>query len=215
VAVHPYFKNAEEEERVTLFEHNFNIRQFISEVPFMSDGGKFDEDDVSRQQKRKTIFTVNRAFPYLTSRIPVIHSEDIILSPIECAIEMMQRRVDQFKSEVYCSPVRKNNLQALLTGTLATTVHVGPLKFCECFLESKEFEVHLQNQLRERMAEMLLLAKRALQINAAIISAKQLTLQEVLEEKFATIMQTFKDKYQGEINWTKISAVIATKTTKH
>lgn len=66
----------------------------------MSDGGKFDEEDVSRHQKKKTIYTTARAFPYLTNRIEIVKShnvsciiaplsvfEQIIMTPIECAIE--------------------------------------------------------------------------------------------------------------------------------
>lgn len=33
----------------------------------------------------------------------------------------MQQRVNLFKCEVNCKPARKNNLQGLLTGTLATS----------------------------------------------------------------------------------------------
>jgi hypothetical protein len=41
------------------------------------------------------------------------------LSPIECAVEALQKRVNEFRTEVYCTPVRKNNLQSLLLGTVA------------------------------------------------------------------------------------------------
>eukprot|EP01118_Nematostelium_gracile_P006071 TRINITY_DN1944_c0_g1_i1.p2 TRINITY_DN1944_c0_g1~~TRINITY_DN1944_c0_g1_i1.p2 ORF type:complete len:241 (-),score=78.45 TRINITY_DN1944_c0_g1_i1:951-1673(-) len=201
VSVQPYFKDPNDPNRVTNFEGNFNIRQFISEVPFMSDGRKMDEDDIAHQQKKKTIFTAEKAFPSITSRIPVIHSEHIILTPIQCAIEMIQRRVEKFRSEVNSNPPRRNNLQAILQGTLATTVHVGPLKFCEVFLTNahENFPPEEQTELRERMAEMLLFAERALALNSSIIvNTNQLPLQEVLEEKYNNILTTWTEKYQGD-----------------
>jgi len=98
---------------------------------------------------------------------------------------------------------------------LATTVHVGPLKFCECFLESKEFNVNLQNELRTCMAEMLLLAKKALQINAGIINTKQVPLQDILEEKYSNLLQTFNEKYLGDLHWDKISVSMSKNKDKN
>jgi len=206
VNVKPYLTEEELVHRITPFEQNFDLRHFISEVPFMSDGGKFNEDDVGRQQKRKTIYEITRAFPYLNNRIEVISSSVIILSPIECAIESMQERVNQFRSEVYCTPVRKNNLQALLTGTLATTVHAGPMKFCEVFLVGNEYPEEHQNKLRTLMAELFLLAKAALKINASLIGVEQANFQEMLEEKFRDTMDTFQQKYAMEFQWNKLSS---------
>ena len=120
VSVQPYLSDVEE--RITAFEQNFNLNLFISEIPFNKDGGKIDEDDPSKLMKRKTIFKLKQSFPYITNRIETESHEEIVLTPIECAIESLQQRVNQFRTEVFCASVRKNNLQALLTGTLATTV---------------------------------------------------------------------------------------------
>lgn len=49
--------------------------QFISELPFMD--GKFDEEDVCRIHKRKTIFQVGKALPYITNRIEVISELEV------------------------------------------------------------------------------------------------------------------------------------------
>eukprot|EP00027_Filamoeba_sp_ATCC50430_P006902 CAMPEP_0168562256 /NCGR_PEP_ID=MMETSP0413-20121227/12026_1 /TAXON_ID=136452 /ORGANISM="Filamoeba nolandi, Strain NC-AS-23-1" /LENGTH=1688 /DNA_ID=CAMNT_0008593671 /DNA_START=186 /DNA_END=5252 /DNA_ORIENTATION=+ len=216
VAVKPYFDEVEQqsEDRVSQFQQNFNISEFISEVPFMSDGGKFDEADVSRQQKRKTIFCIGKSFPYLNNRIEVAQSRDIVLSPIECAVEAMQQRAAQFRSEVYCTPVRKNNLQALLTGTLATTVNVGPLRFCEVFIGNANYSSDLQDKLRDAMAEVLLLSKAALQINERIIGPEQLPFQAMLEDKFQSTMQIFKTKFAGNVNWTRIASTIQQRELK-
>lgn len=44
----------------------------------MSDGGKFNEDDVGRQQKKKTIFTTYKSFPYLNNRSEVMSLNHVI-----------------------------------------------------------------------------------------------------------------------------------------
>jgi len=214
VAVQPYLEPWELEERITPFEQNFDISKFISEIPLLSASGKsVGEDDVAKQSKKKTIYKVARAFPYLTNRIEVMSLKEIILSPIECAIESMQQRVNNIRNEVYSNPVRKNNLQALLTGTLATTVHVGPLKFCEVFL-TDEYDPTLQNQLRGIMAECLLLSKLGLQINASIIGPEQLPFQEMLESKYQTTSQIFQEKYAGSLKLSKVHVMINEKEKK-
>jgi len=174
----------------------------------MKNGLPFNEDDVENQQKKKTIFSLERAFPFLNNRSEVVSSEDIILNPIECAIETIQQRVNFFRAEVFTSPVRKNNLQALLTGTLATTVHVGPLKFCEVFLNNSSYSVESRDVLRDSMAELLMLAKAGLQINAGIIGSEQLAFHEMLENKFHSAMQTFQESHAGSVRWAKINSAM-------
>eukprot|EP01119_Soliformovum_irregulare_P012303 TRINITY_DN3184_c0_g1_i7.p1 TRINITY_DN3184_c0_g1~~TRINITY_DN3184_c0_g1_i7.p1 ORF type:complete len:1811 (+),score=445.59 TRINITY_DN3184_c0_g1_i7:572-5434(+) len=90
VAVQPYFvgEDPEAHPRDTFFERNFNISRFISEVPFMSGGGKFDEGDVSRHLKKKTIYTTGRGFPHLTSRIEIVSIEHVIA---DCLCVMRNR----------------------------------------------------------------------------------------------------------------------------
>lgn len=41
------------------------------------EGEKFNEEDVSRLQKRKTIFKVDKALPYITNRIEVISETEV------------------------------------------------------------------------------------------------------------------------------------------
>eukprot|EP01117_Protostelium_nocturnum_P015724 TRINITY_DN611_c0_g1_i2.p1 TRINITY_DN611_c0_g1~~TRINITY_DN611_c0_g1_i2.p1 ORF type:complete len:1956 (-),score=658.81 TRINITY_DN611_c0_g1_i2:97-5964(-) len=210
VAVKPYFSAEDLASRSSLFAQNFNISKFLSEIPFMKGGGKFNEDDVGKQQKRKTIYHLERAFPYLNNRIPIKHTEEIILEPIECAIESMQERANQFRAEVYATPPRKNVLQALLTGTLATTVHAGPMKFCEVFLgeEQQEYPEKLKDQLREVMGEVLLLAKVGLEINEGIIGPEQIPFHDMLQDKFGSTMDVFQTKYKGASVWQKVSQSI-------
>src|SRR5689334_4242144 len=69
------------------------------------EGGKIVEEDVSKLHKKKTIYTSVHHFPYVSNRSPVSQTEEvhlsnlsyltfiqIIVSPLECAIESMQER---------------------------------------------------------------------------------------------------------------------------
>jgi len=112
---------------------------------------------------------------------------------------------------VYRTPVRKKNLQALLTGTLATTVHVGPLRFCEVFLKDNTYPSEQQQQLKEVMGEMLLLAKVGVQINAGLISSEQVPFQEMLEDKLQSAMTFFQQHFAGSLRWNEISSTIEEK----
>jgi len=123
----------------------------------------------------------------------------------------MQTRIHNFRAELYCNPIRKNNLQALLTGTLAAAVNVGPLKLCEVFLGPNAnpagaslYPVDKQEYLRESLAECFLLAKVGVQLNAGIIGPEQLQLQDMLENKMQSIMTEFTDKYGSNIKWNKL-----------
>ncbi|PRP73117.1 hypothetical protein PROFUN_16974, partial [Planoprotostelium fungivorum] len=101
-------------------------------------------------------------------------------------------------TEIYSDPPSKNKLQSLLTGTLATTVHVGPMKFCEVFLgEGTVASEDHQNNLREIMGEVLLLAKSGLEINSRIITSEQIPFHNMLDDKYQVIMNTFVSRYDG------------------
>lgn len=136
------------------------------------------------------------------------------MSPIECAIENIQQRCNQFRAEVRSTPYKKNNLQgktkqnsnsesnnsfskALLMGTVSPTVHSGPTKYCDVFLApSFNCEPKLKEKLRECIAEMLILCQEAIEINANLIGPEQLHFHEMLEGKFNEFRSMFQDKYQ-------------------
>ncbi|CAF4506150.1 unnamed protein product, partial [Rotaria magnacalcarata] len=54
--------------------------------PFTMDTNRA-HGSLHEQYKRKTILTVERAFPYVKTRVGIIDRERLILSPIEVAIE--------------------------------------------------------------------------------------------------------------------------------
>ena len=95
VSVEPYFYADETLPRKTEWDRNFNIRNFIYETPFTTTGKA--HGDMSEQCKRKTILKCEISFPYAKKRIKIESKEEIILSPIETAIEVLPHRGKAYK----------------------------------------------------------------------------------------------------------------------
>jgi len=72
VSVEPFFEQGEY--GISQFDQYFNVSKFISEVPFSLEG-KAIQDDMSKQQKKKTIFEVDLAFPYVKNRLEVVNKK--------------------------------------------------------------------------------------------------------------------------------------------
>lgn len=73
--VEPFFDTYELKERITYFDKNYNLRTFMYCTPFTLDGRA--HGDLNEQYKRKTILTTSHAFPYIKTRINVIHKEEV------------------------------------------------------------------------------------------------------------------------------------------
>jgi DHR-2, Lobe A/DHR-2, Lobe C/DHR-2, Lobe B len=225
VSVAPHFGEGELAARGAAWERQFDIRTFVSEVPFMASqssigpdgkvqsdgdgGGKVDDAAVDRLAKKKTFFTTARSFPYMNNRLPVASTREITLNAIECALEAMRERVHRFREVLREEKLRPNALQALLTGTLMAAVNVGPLRYCEVFL-AKEGDADAESvsasvsasyppgqvgDLRRSMAEMIMVTGVALRLNATVIAKEQIPLQDMLTTRYAALHDEFRDKY--------------------
>ncbi|KAG8543683.1 hypothetical protein GDO81_024032 [Engystomops pustulosus] len=130
--VEPYFEDYEMKYRVTYFEKNSNLRRFMYTTPFTLDGRP--RGDLSEQYKRKTILTTMHAFPYIKTRINVIQKEEFILTPIEVAIEDMQKKTLELAVATSQEPPDAKMLQMVLQGSVGATVNQGPLEVAQVFL---------------------------------------------------------------------------------
>ncbi|TFJ98337.1 sodium-dependent phosphate transporter 1 [Platysternon megacephalum] len=119
--VEPFFDTYELKERVTYFEKNYGLRSFLFCTPFTRDGRAHGE--LHEQHKRKTLLTTSHAFPYIRTRLPVVHKEEIILTPIEVAIEDMQKKTQELAFATHQDPADAKMLQMVLQGCVGTTVN--------------------------------------------------------------------------------------------
>ncbi len=83
--VMPYFEE-DDAARITYYERNTSIRQFMYEAPFMKDppkAGKTIAEHVKDQYKRRTILTTESAAPYIRRRLKVKKKAFVEVSPIK------------------------------------------------------------------------------------------------------------------------------------
>lgn len=145
--VEPFFDTYELKERITYFDKNYNLRTFMYCTPFTLDGRA--HGDLHEQYKRKTFLTTSHAFPYIKTRINVIHKEEvwtallwevrklpqdgfskyfssslqIVLMPMEVAIEDMQKKTQELAFATHQDPADSKMLQMVLQGCVGTTVN--------------------------------------------------------------------------------------------
>ena len=121
-SVNEYFDPSEENLRITHFENKFNLNKFIFEVPFTTSGGTQTED-FEQQCKKKIIYTVESSFPCLRKRLQVVKKEEIVLSPIENAIDNISSKVKEYQKEILAQPPSSKRLQLVIQGSLLTQVN--------------------------------------------------------------------------------------------
>uniref|UniRef100_A0A8C4QN86 DOCKER domain-containing protein n=1 Tax=Eptatretus burgeri TaxID=7764 RepID=A0A8C4QN86_EPTBU len=119
--VEPFFERYEAKDRRTHFDKSYNLRRFMFDTPFTLDGRPHGE--LNKQFKRKTVLTTSHAFPYVKTRINVVHKEENVLSPIEVAIEDMQNKTQELVFATNRDPPDPKRLQMVLQGSIGTTVN--------------------------------------------------------------------------------------------
>ncbi|EGC37649.1 hypothetical protein DICPUDRAFT_149722 [Dictyostelium purpureum] len=190
VSVDPYIEQQGTVDlTISQFEQYFNISQFISEVPFSTEG-KAIQDDMSKQQKKKTIFFVDLAFPYVKNRLEVVSKREIILSPIENAIELIRNRCIKLKEQLDTNPPRINLLHQILQGSVFPMVNDGPLKVCEIFLNPKtinNYNPEHVEQLKKAMEKFIIYCGFTIRLSRSIISVQLQDFQNMIEEQYKTL----------------------------
>ncbi|XP_065358004.1 dedicator of cytokinesis protein 7 isoform X2 [Calliphora vicina] len=181
--VEPYFENYELRHRETYFERNFNIKRFIFATPFTKSGKA--HGDLHEQCKRKTILTTANHFPYVKTRIQVINRQQIILDPIEVAIEDIQKKTVELAAATNQEPADPKILQMVLQGCIGTTVNQGPMEMAAVFLSNLSDGVTIptknQNKLRLCFREFSKRCADALKKNRNLILSDQKDYQRELE----------------------------------
>ena len=119
LSVKPYFDVEElnSKERQSPFERQFNIKRFIFETPLTTTGARYSED-ITEQQKKKTILEVELSFPYVIKRLEVVKQSERILSPIQTSTELIEDRCQALHNELVSVPPNSKTLQIILQGSV-------------------------------------------------------------------------------------------------
>jgi len=193
--VEPYFDTSEIQHRPTHFDRNYNLKRFLYASPFTKDTNRA-HGSLPEQYKRKTILTVERAFPYVKTRIPIIDRERLVLSPIEVAIEDLQKKTDELRSSIQQEPADPKILQMVIQGCISTAVNQGPLEVANIFLNPIMNGLELpnihHNRLRLCFKEFTRRLAEALKRNKTLIQPDQREYQKDLETKFTKFTESLQ-----------------------
>ncbi|XP_054707332.1 dedicator of cytokinesis protein 7-like [Uloborus diversus] len=189
--VEPFFEDWQLRERVTHFDRNYNIKCFIYATPFTPDGRA--HGDLHEQYKRKTILTTACSFPYVKTRIQVVERQQIVLTPIEVAIEDIKKKNQELAAATSQDPADPKILQMVLQGCIGTTVNQGPMEIAHVFLidlvDGKKSPTALQHKLRLSFKDFLLKCNEALRKNRTLIGPEQKDYQRELERNYHRFME--------------------------
>ncbi|KAL3252390.1 hypothetical protein MRX96_017703 [Rhipicephalus microplus] len=201
--VEPYFDMYELRERVTYFDKNYNIRRFVYATPFTADGRA--HGDLHEQFKRKTIVTTANSFPYVKTRIQVIERTQMVLRPIEVAIEDIQKKTAELSRATQQEPADPKILQMVLQGCMGTTVNQGPLEVALVFLadlvDPTRVPTPLQHKLRLCFRDFSRKCFEALRKNRTLIGPDQRDYQKELERNY----NRFSERLQPMIRNNSVS----------
>ncbi|KAM8960557.1 dedicator of cytokinesis protein 8 [Pelodytes ibericus] len=198
--VEPYFEEYEMKYRINYFEKNYNLRRFMYTTPFTLDGRPRGE--LSEQYKRKTILTTMHAFPYIKTRIGVIQKEEFTLTPIEVAIEDMQKKTLELAVATSQDPPDAKMLQMVLQGSVGATVNQGPLEVAQVFLaeipaDTKLYRHH--NKLRLCFKEFIMRCGEALERNKTLISSDQREYHQELKKNYTKLKENLRPMIERKI----------------
>ncbi|CAL8249273.1 unnamed protein product [Merluccius merluccius] len=198
--VEPYFDDYEMKDRLTNFEKNFNLRRFMFTTPFTRSGRPRGE--LCEQYKRKTILTTMHAFPYIKTRINVIQKEEFDLTPIEVAIEDMQKKTRELAVATHREQPDAKMLQMLLQGSVGATVNQGPLEVAQVFLNEIPADPKLyrhHNKLRLCFKEFIMRCGEAVEKNKHLILSDQKEYQQELKKNYNRLRENLRPMLERKI----------------
>ncbi|ULT83041.1 hypothetical protein L3Y34_012341 [Caenorhabditis briggsae] len=189
-----YLADNEKMERLSYFERRNNVSMFYYETPYTTEGRA--QGDLSSQYKKRTILTVENSFPYIKTRLRVVSRDVLNFSPIEVAIEDIDRK----SRELAAALLHKNPkmLSMLVQGSIGTTVNQGPLEIANVFLANAMTDERgrpvdrLQNKLRLSFRHLQFRAMEAIELSRQLISEDQKEYQENMEANFRSFVTHLK-----------------------
>ncbi|XP_041973645.1 dedicator of cytokinesis protein 9 [Aricia agestis] len=168
------------------FERVHNVRRFVFETPFTRDGAA--RGPVHHQWLRLTHLTAESWFPYVKRRVAVVDTQVQERSPIEVALAEMEAQVAELTEIVNANTPDIKKLQLRLQGSVCAQVNAGPLAYANAFLDpdlSQMYPDDMVDKLKNVFKEFLTICHSALQLNARLISADQLTYHaSILEQNY-------------------------------
>lgn len=196
-----YFDSKDLQERTSYYAVNHNIHKFMYETPYARDGNGLYAKSVADQCKIRVILHTEKAFPQTVTRLRVVRREEILIEPIQVAIEEIQKQASKIEKECQNRPPNRNALQSLLQGSLLVQVNQGIMSFAEAFLTAgaaADVSLSLKKELADKYKFMFHILKKAVKLNGQVIDDSQQAFHSeiqksytILSGKINTLIQQF------------------------
>ena len=113
----------------------------------------------------------------------MIDKQQVVLTPVEVAVEDIQKKIDELRQAIVQEPSDPKILQMVLQGCVGTTVNQGPLEMALAFLQPNSTELFTEhhNKLRICFKEFIRRCGDALDKNKTLIGSDQIEYQQEME----------------------------------
>jgi len=117
-------------------------------------------------------------------RIPIADRREIVLKPIESAIDGLVKRNEKFETELENDPINLRVLQSLLQGSVLALVNDGPIVICRSFLDEVQDEPEHILRLQQLLRDFLRFCEESLAVYKRLIGSDQLDFHQALQEGY-------------------------------
>jgi len=204
--IQPYVSQAKNEQIDQFYHHN-SVSTFVLETPFVLGDSKVRTDDITKQCKRKIFLNVNDTFPSLVTRQKITSSKTVELSPIENAIEEIEKRFYLLQTEIFkikATPSERkeetqiyHSLRMLLQGSLRLQVNGGAAEICSAFFTNPDMK-NAKNLkiLKDKLLGFLALCKTGIELEREAKDSLEVFNSE-MNEGYNQLRQIFKANLEG------------------
>lgn len=185
--VFPFYDADKAASAIGFCDQHFGINKFVKESGISGEV----KEDFRTQQKKKTVYVTEFPFPYIETRVKVIDSSEIILSPIQNSIETITTQTSKVQG-VCVRPPRINPLQQALQGSVVPMVNPGPLKICEIFLSPNEMVNYPKKEVElliQAMEDFTRACEIAVKFNREVMEEKHAKFTDMIEKNFKDLKQ--------------------------
>jgi len=186
ISVEPYQDPSKSTKEMTTFDKQHGVDKYVLDTPWGGPNGGKPSEDVTKQWKKRYIYVILKSYPGLTRRQKIYEEFEQTLGPIDCAIDLLDNRIELIKLELQLRPPNTKTLQIVLQGSIMLHVNVGPKAIMQAFLGSNQEDTDPKkiSILRDKLTEFIRKCEFALKLNSKLITDDQREYQKALEEHF-------------------------------
>lgn len=143
------------------------------------------QQQLAAQGRRKIYYTVQFPFPSFCRRIAIVDTKQVILTPLQNALQLMEERVAAVQNAV--NSKNATVISGLLYGNLMTTISEGPEAVAEGFLGDKAERGEETERLRGLVKKFVELTAVALNTHESLMSADMEEWQATARKRFEAL----------------------------